>query len=366
MVKLILADLWQSMGKNLGIVVASPISIICSVFLTVGCVHAYQKYEVHAKALAAVLIFIVVLLILAIIKQGHISSRLQSMIFPIFLLVFCVFYMFQFLLSSYETRNCLISDQSISEGQSVTVQETGEATGGSMNSSSAIAIVEVMCNPRSPSSNPQDAMQNEYIELFNYGDSDFDLSKTWIVASRETSGGQQLISWDERSAFTITDADVIYDTTVIPAGATAIIMAPSYLENGNSTYHGELAKNTIILTVAEPDTNLGQEGVGLVCYKEIETEQSVSFADAVILYEGSSERIDAVISSYGGEFQIRSSVDFIEVNETDGFPYILEEAGGVVRLCPRGDDYSLNWLPFTWENRSLGTILQSNSCIKSD
>jgi hypothetical protein len=195
----------------------------------------------------------------------------------------------------------------------------------------SVAITEVMAATCDHLAGPN---QNEYIELYNYGNADVDINGWWLAVNGGGVGTpDRIVSWDSKNHSSL-GSNVITNTTVIPSGRFAIVLSPIYnIGQGINFMPYTFAKGTIILTLGNSDY-LGNDSTGMLGNSDTLT--------AIVLYKGSETNIDEVISTYGTPFY-RSSPQNIQDGKKDGLPLLVSDCYSVERIVPSGRDMSGNW-----------------------
>ena len=145
-------------------------------------------------------------------------------------------------------------------------------TPGKINSVSSTGIVinEVMAVTSSSA--------DEYIELYNSGTSDIDVSG-WNFTDGD--GTDEIVAWVEGTHGDIADADPTFGTTIIPSCGYALIMDPDY-DGGTEPY--DLPAGVVILTIAS-GTSLGGS--------------ALASSDPITLYNEDGTDSSNVVSTYG-------------------------------------------------------------------
>jgi hypothetical protein len=198
----------------------------------------------------------------------------------------------------------------------------------------AIAITEVMANPCGPAGGIGETYWNEYVELYNYGKSPIDVGGWWITDGEDVEGNpDRLISWNERYPSQKFGSNIT-DTTTIGPGQYALILSPQYLRSKSFEVPYTIAPGTLILTI-ENGSYIGDEGGGL---------QITDTLDVVVLYVGTDEYIDQVISTYGSP-KLGASPKNIKDNpsDRDGIPLVLGDCYSAERKEAEGPDAEYNW-----------------------
>jgi len=209
-----------------------------------------------------------------------------------------------------------------------------------------IAITEVMANPCGWITG-QEAYWNEYIELYNFGIAPIDVGGWWITDGEDVKGNpDRLIAWNTRfpsQKFGGND-DIKTDTTTIQPGQFALILSPQYLRSENVKTPYLIPSGTVILTI-EDGLYLGDDGGGL------EVSETLNI---VVLYIGTAEYIDQMISTYGTP-RLSSSPKNIkdEPSNRDGVPIVLNDCFSAQRQEASGPDADYNWIAI--ENGTPGS-----------
>jgi len=212
----------------------------------------------------------------------------------------------------------------------------------------SMAISEIMFVPQPPYEDKSLEGWNEYVELFNYGDEPFDVSEMWISDGGVIGNPDMLVSWGERLP-NIRVGKAIIDSTVVPPGSYALILSKKY-DEGDRPYDDVVTSETIILTLADdPDSEselIGKDGLSA----------TGEFLDVLVLYVGSRDSIERVVSTYGSpQWDKDGSASSIQDDGLDLIPRAITSGwGGYRRGIPDGADTLSNWMRFTWSNMSPG------------
>lgn len=124
------------------------------------------------------------------------------------------------------------------------------ADNGNYSSSSVIRITEVMHNPAGGASEIPGDESNEFVELYNTSNSDVNLAgyKLRVIGS-STTDTDPIQSWDDLSATAFPGgANVVTDSTVIPAKGYAVVLDRNYLDPANDRPY-DLPNGTVVLSV---------------------------------------------------------------------------------------------------------------------
>lgn len=120
-----------------------------------------------------------------------------------------------------------------------------------------VIISEVMANPKgieSGAGSPGD--RNEYVELYNRDSLEIDV-EGWILWDGDAY--DVIEAWTDTS---ISDPDVIIDTTVICSGCYAVILDPEYTDVGDTTFMEpyDFPPGTVIMKVGNTTIGDGLSG----------------------------------------------------------------------------------------------------------
>jgi len=192
-----------------------------------------------------------------------------------------------------------------------------------------IAITEVMAVPCGNTTGPS---ANEYIEISNYGTVPADVNGWWIATNDlgNDSWPDKIVSWETRNSGLSFGSLVAINTTIIPPLGYAVILPPKY-SPADALYR--FPEGTIILTIDNGEY-LGDEIYGLTG-----TNNPLS---VIVLYIGTSNIIDKVISTYGSP-KYGTSPENIRDNGLDKIPFSVEVCYSVERLSASGPDSENNW-----------------------
>jgi hypothetical protein len=190
----------------------------------------------------------------------------------------------------------------------------------------SIVISEVLGNPCGQDS------RNEYVELYNSGDNAVDIANLWITDGDEAD---LLTTWQSRLPSVNLGVAVKVDTTIIPPHGFAVILAPGYpfVTKGERIMSYEFADDTIILTLADGQL-IGDENSGI----------EVVNRDGVVLYKGSDNKVEEVISSYGS-LTFSGNPLSIKDDGLDKIPFFerWDDCWTVERITLINDDIASNW-----------------------
>jgi hypothetical protein len=196
-----------------------------------------------------------------------------------------------------------------------------------------IAITEVMAVPCGNKTGPS---ANEYIEIYNYGTVSADVNGWWIATNNLGNGSSpdKIVSWETRNSGLYIGSQVVINTTIIPPSGYAVILPPKYFAgDANIRMPYIFPEGTIILTIDNGEY-LGDENFGLT--------GTSSPLSVIVLYIGTSNIIDKVISTYGSP-KYGASPESISDNGLDKIPYSVELCYSVERISASGPDSESNW-----------------------
>jgi hypothetical protein len=203
-----------------------------------------------------------------------------------------------------------------------------------------IAITEIMANPCGITNKNQ----NEYVELYNYGDFPVDVEGWHLATTLENGESDEISSWKFRNNFSL-GTDVLIDSTIINPGQYAVILSPKYhLSDDKPIMPYRFPPNTVILTIKE-GYNLGNKYFG------IRGELGTDANEGVYLFTGTSEFIDKVISTYS--IEVTGASPHSQSKYRSGMPFGVEKCFSIERKIPDGPDTAENWKPI--KNGSPGT-----------
>lgn len=171
----------------------------------------------------------------------------------------------------------------------------------------AIVINEVMPNPEGPESEVRD--KNEFIELYNLGDEDVDLSGFSFECGVSQGVREQILRWSDTL---LTDPNVVTNTTVIPAGGYGVILPPGYTDSSSYPQPYQFGDRTVILTIGTK--SFGQSGLATTHH--------------IWLFDSTGKLID----TYG-------SPD----DTLDGLPFDPGDGISMEKVDPLGEDDAFNW-----------------------
>jgi hypothetical protein len=200
----------------------------------------------------------------------------------------------------------------------------------------SIAITEVMIDPCGESREVETA--NEYVELYNYGDTPVDVGGWWLMDTGSGGYGQpdEIVAWKTRNPFIQLGADLITDSAIIQPGQYALVLAPLYAASGGIDAPYQIPPNTIILTISQ-GTRIGDDSGGLL--------GTVRPRDLLVLYVGTNGQVDEVISTYGTPKSVPSGSNPLDIADDglDGIPRYTMDCYSVQRLNLVGPDTDSNW-----------------------
>jgi len=190
----------------------------------------------------------------------------------------------------------------------------------------SILITEVLGNPCGGDS------RNEFIELYNSGESPIDISGWWITDGQEAD---MIVSWQSRYPNIAIGFLTKTDTAILQPHSYAVILAPGYpfVVQSGFVMPYIFPENTLILTVDKGQL-LGDENNGI----------AVTNRDVVVLYQGNEFAVNKVISSYGSPI-LSSSPTAIKDDGKDEIPIIrsINECWSVERILSVNEDVESNW-----------------------
>jgi hypothetical protein len=222
-----------------------------------------------------------------------------------------------------------------------------------------IAIVDVLMVPRSRhgDQSPRYEAWNEYVEIYNYGDSDVDLEGLWLTDGAGMDQPDQLVSWDSRFSGYGFPSAADTSTTILPAGEFGLILSGRYIYGDmphNDLIERSMSAGSVILTIAENDddsTDLLGDSDGLECH-------TPGSEDFVVIYRGTRQAIEYVVASYGipKHFAEGMSPAALEPSSSGAFPATCGTWGGVRVSDPfaSADRQELYWQFYLWKDRSPG------------
>ncbi|MBK8129259.1 MAG: lamin tail domain-containing protein [bacterium] len=198
----------------------------------------------------------------------------------------------------------------------------------------SITITEVMVDPCGESREVETA--NEYVELYNYGDTPVDVGGWWLMDTGSGGYGQpdEIVAWKTRNPFIQLGVDLITDSTIIQPGQYALVLAPLYAASGIDAPY-QIPPTTIILTISQ-GTRIGDDSGGLW--------GTVRPRDLLVLYMGTNGQVDEVISTYGtlNQYLLAQPLDIAD-DGLDGISRYTMDCYSVQRLNLVGPDTDSNW-----------------------
>ncbi|HEY5572817.1 MAG TPA: lamin tail domain-containing protein [Anaerolineales bacterium] len=198
----------------------------------------------------------------------------------------------------------------------------------------SIAITEVMGNPCGEEED-KEAIYNEYIELFNYGDQPVDVEGLWISDGNDREGNpDRIVPWSWRETDFNLGSHVITAQAVIQPNGYAVILSPRYVSVQGAFWLQYLfPRDTVILTI-ENGSYIGDDKSGISIWDE---------RDPVILYTGNQDIIEEVISTYGTP-RLTGNPRNIKDDDLDGIPLRLADCFSAERLDPLLPDQEDSWI----------------------
>ncbi len=213
-------------------------------------------------------------------------------------------------------------------------EQTIDAQPSSEEELTTIAITEVMGNPCGEGVNYEKPY--EYIEIFNYGDKPIDIDGWWFTDHGNNNLGHpdKLVSWNQRYPFHSLGDNVITDSTILEPNQYAVVLAPLYPFGVLDPPPYEISTNTVIMTIDEGD-RLGDDKDGIL--------SAVSPLDVIVLYIGTEEKIETLVSTYGAP-NIDSDNPLDVYNDgLHKIPLNVDDCFSAHRVQALGPDVESNW-----------------------
>ncbi len=193
-----------------------------------------------------------------------------------------------------------------------------------------IAITEIMANPCGWNT----INQNEYIEIYNYGEDPIDVEGWFVSTSQQDGPPDKIISWGERNEFPL-GTDVIINSTIIESHQFAIILSPYYHLNDDEIKMPYIfPPNTVILTIAAGN-NLGNKLYGI--RGDLDKIQD----DGVFIFTGTEMFISKAVSTYS--IEIIGTSPNSQNRYKASLPISTFKCDSVQRKVVNGDDIAANW-----------------------
>lgn len=186
-----------------------------------------------------------------------------------------------------------------------------------------LVITEVLGNPCGSDS------RNEFIEIYNSGDTDIDISGLLFTDGEEA---EVIVTWASR--YPSVNLGAITNTTLIPSHGFAVILASGYpFVSSDRIMPYIFPPATIILTTADGQL-LGDENDGI----------EVTNRDPIVLYQGDKNNVSTVISTYGSPILGGSPLS-IKDDNMDKIPFNDSSLAcwSVQRIIPANEDIDSNW-----------------------
>lgn len=222
-----------------------------------------------------------------------------------------------------------------------------------------IAIVDLMMVPRSRfgDQSPRFEAWNEYVELYNYGDTELDLEGLWLTDGGGAGQPDRLVSWDSRFDWYRFPTEVNTSNLILPPGEFALILPGRYVYGDKP--HDDLIEQhvrpgSVILTIAASE-GFSLDLLGDIDGLECHTPGSEDF---VVIYQGTREEVESIVASYGqpGNFEAGMPPAALEPASIGAFPVTCGTWGGVRISAPfsSGEGLDQFWQFYPWESRSPG------------
>jgi hypothetical protein len=222
-----------------------------------------------------------------------------------------------------------------------------------------VAIVDLMMVPRSRfgDQSPRFEAWNEYVEIYNYGESDVDLEGLWLTDGGGAGQPDRIVSWDSRFGWYRFPSEITTSSMILPAGEFGLILSGRYVLG--DTPHNDLIEEhmrmgSIILTIAESE-GFSLDLLGDIDGLECHTPGSEDF---VVIYRGTQEEIESIVASYGAPENFQPGIDpgALVPSSAGAFPATCGTWGGVRISDPyaSGGGQELFWQFYPWEQRSPG------------
>ncbi|MBI3150775.1 MAG: lamin tail domain-containing protein [Chloroflexi bacterium] len=186
-----------------------------------------------------------------------------------------------------------------------------------------LVITEVLGNPCGADA------RNEFIEIYNSGDTDIDMSGLLFTDGEEA---EVIVTWGSR--YPTVNLGAVTNTTLIPPHGFAVILAPGYpFVTSDRIMPYRFPPATIILTAVDGQL-LGDENDGI----------EVTNRDPIVLYQGDKNNISTVISTYGSPVLGGSPLSSKDDN-MDKIPFNDSSFAcwSVQRIIPANEDIDTNW-----------------------
>jgi hypothetical protein len=182
-------------------------------------------------------------------------------------------------------------------------------------SENKIAVTEVMANPNG-------GVYNEFIELYNFGTTDIDLT-SWTFTDGDAL--DHIIAWDSSASYgVLIDTNVIYNKIILPPQTYAVILDTAYISHTQPYAFGI---GTIILTTSGTNKSLGNTA-------------GISYDDPITFYNPIGE----LVSAYGTPV-ITSSSAWSQADDDglDSIPINAPTGKSVEKINITGLDEESNW-----------------------
>lgn len=234
------------------------------------------------------------------------------------------------------------SDVSLPTSQSQVTTDSNQpipTIASSVEVAKTVSITEVMADPCGEAEELEKA--NEFIEIYNYGDAPANIQGWWIADNGSASNGHPdlIVAWETRFPNAQVGFDLITDDTTLQPGQYAVILSPFYTLNTRDPMPYYLPPGTMVLTVAEGE-RLGDDSNGL-----LGNEVSVLNRDVIILYRGTFNYVEEVVSTYGSPSPIRVGTSVLQIadNGEDSLPLQTTDCLSAQRKLAAGPDVESNW-----------------------
>jgi hypothetical protein len=193
-----------------------------------------------------------------------------------------------------------------------------------------IAISEVMFDA---CGDPNEDRTNEYIEIVNYGNAKVDLHNFWI----SDRSSDPIVPWSEALPWQRLPGKNTNSSWYLPPGEYGLILSPEYNYGSRSL---DIEDGTFIFTTT--NRNLGDGGY-------VGSDLDISERDILMLYVGSENKIDVVVSTYGSPYGIESHFQnftnprLLKDNDKDTIPLYQGDCNAIQREVISGEDTDINW-----------------------
>jgi hypothetical protein len=171
-----------------------------------------------------------------------------------------------------------------------------------------IAVTEVMANPNG-------GVHNEFIELYNFGTVDIDLSN-WLYTDGDAT--DYIIAWDTSNFGILADTSIVCNTIILPSQTYAVLISTGYIDDIQPYKFGT---GTIILTSSGP---IGGKKVSHV----LGNSNGIANDDIIILYNSSWQIVSTYLKPINPPLgKSIEKVNILELDEKSNWKICIDSYG---------------------------------------